>query len=44
MMQAVEVNAIPISSKIIRKVKNGSCFFIYHPTSEYLDHSTVINN
>jgi L,D-transpeptidase catalytic domain len=38
--------AIPaaISGRIIRKVKDGSCFFIYHPTSEYLDHSTVINN
>jgi hypothetical protein len=38
--------AIPaaISGRIIRKVKGGSCFFIYHPTSEYLDHSTVINN
>jgi hypothetical protein len=38
--------AIPaaISSRIIRKVKDGSCFFIYHPTSEYLDHSPVINN
>jgi hypothetical protein len=38
--------AIPaaISSRIIRKVRDGSCFFIYHPTSEYLDHSTVINN
>jgi L,D-transpeptidase catalytic domain len=38
--------AIPaaISSRIIRKVKDGSCFFIYHPTSDYLDHSPVINN
>ena len=38
--------AIPaaISGRIIRKVRNGSCFFIYHPTSEYLDHSSVINN
>jgi hypothetical protein len=38
--------AIPaaFSSRIIRKVKDGSCFFIYHPTSEYLDHSPVINN
>jgi hypothetical protein len=38
--------AIPsaISGRIIRKVRDGSCFFIYHPTSEYLDHSTVINN
>jgi hypothetical protein len=38
--------AIPaaISGRIIRKVRDGSCFFIYHPTSEYLDHSSVINN
>jgi len=38
--------AIPasISSRIIRKVKDGSCFFIYHPTPDYLDHSPVINN
>jgi hypothetical protein len=38
--------AIPaaISGRIIRKVRDGSCFFIYHPTSEYLDHSPVINN
>jgi L,D-transpeptidase catalytic domain len=38
--------AIPsaISGRIIRKVRDGSCFFIYHPTSEYLDHSMVINN
>ena len=33
-----------ISSRIIRSVKNGSCLFIYHPTQDYLDHSTVINN
>jgi hypothetical protein len=32
-----------ISTQIIRKVKDGSCFFIYHPTQEYLDHSMVIN-
>jgi L,D-transpeptidase catalytic domain len=38
--------AIPaaISGRIIRKVRDGSCFFIYHPTSAYLDYSTVINN
>jgi hypothetical protein len=33
-----------ISSRIIRTVKNGSCLFIYHPTQDYLDHSTVIND
>lgn len=32
-----------ISKPIIQKVKNGSCFFIYHPTPDYLDHSVVIN-
>ncbi|HLI94173.1 MAG TPA: murein L,D-transpeptidase catalytic domain family protein [Puia sp.] len=32
-----------ISRPIIQKVKNGSCFFIYHPTEDYLDHSVVIN-
>jgi len=33
-----------ISSRIIRIVKDGSCLFIYHPTQDYLDHSTVIND
>ncbi|HVU54315.1 MAG TPA: murein L,D-transpeptidase catalytic domain family protein [Puia sp.] len=33
-----------ITPKIIRTVKNGSCFFIYHPTQEYLDGSPIINN
>ncbi len=31
-----------VSSVIIRKVKGGSCFFIYQPTQEYLDHSAVL--
>jgi L,D-transpeptidase catalytic domain len=37
--------AIPssMSPQIIRKVKNGSCIFIYHPTPKYLEESTVIN-
>ena len=35
---------LAISSQVIRAVKNGSCLFIYHPTQEYLDHSTVIND
>ncbi|MDR3715380.1 MAG: murein L,D-transpeptidase catalytic domain family protein [Puia sp.] len=33
----------PLSPKIIRVVKNGSCLFIYHPTHKYLAESTVIN-
>lgn len=33
-----------VSSKIIHAVKGGSCLFIYHPTQDYLDHSTVIND
>ena len=32
-----------ISGEIIHAVRGGSCLFIYHPTQEYLDHSTVIN-
>jgi len=38
--------AIPtgISPRVIRTVKNGSCFFIYHPTMQYLEESVVINN
>jgi hypothetical protein len=37
--------AIPntVSPKIIRTIKNGSCFFIYHPTKKYLTESYVIN-
>jgi hypothetical protein len=35
---------VAISSRVIRAVKGGSVFFIYHPTREYLDHSTVIND
>jgi hypothetical protein len=33
----------PLSPKIIRVVKNGSCLFIYHPTKKYLAESKVIN-
>jgi hypothetical protein len=38
--------AIPssMSPRIIRVVKNGSVLFIYHPTQEYLDGSSVINS
>jgi len=32
-----------ISPRIIRAVKNGSCLFIYAPTTTYLENSTVIN-
>ena len=32
-----------VSGKIIRAVKDGSVLFIYHPTPQYLSHSTVIN-
>ncbi len=32
-----------VSGKIIRTVKDGSVLFIYHPTQQYLAHSTVIN-
>ena len=32
-----------VSGAIIHAVKGGSCLFIYHPTPDYLDHSTVIN-
>ncbi len=37
--------AIPatMSPKIIKTVKNGSCLFIYHPTVNYLENSSVIN-
>jgi hypothetical protein len=35
---------VELSSRVIRAVKDGSCFFIYHPTREYLDHSMVIND
>lgn len=32
-----------ISGRIIRAVKDGSCLFIYHPTQQYLDNSTVLH-
>ena len=37
--------AIPstVSGRIIRAVKGGSCLFIYHPTPQYLDNSSIIN-
>jgi hypothetical protein len=37
--------AIPntVSHRIIKTIKNGTCFFIYHPTKRYLSESSVIN-
>ena len=32
-----------MSPKIIKTIKNGSCLFIYHPTTNYLTHSNIIN-
>jgi hypothetical protein len=32
-----------VSGEIIHLVKGGSCLFIYHPSPQYLDNSTVIN-
>ncbi|HZH66114.1 MAG TPA: murein L,D-transpeptidase catalytic domain family protein [Flavisolibacter sp.] len=31
------------SSKVINLLKNGTCFFIYHPTQKYLNGSKIIN-
>ena len=38
--------AIPteMTAQIIPVVKNGSCFFIYYPSRNYLAHSTVLNS
>jgi hypothetical protein len=33
-----------LSGRIIRAVRNGSCLFIYHPTQQYLENSTIINS
>jgi L,D-transpeptidase catalytic domain len=37
--------AIPagMSPQIIRAVRHGSCFFIYHPTKKYLEGSSILN-
>ena len=32
-----------LTPKIIKSIKNGSCLFIYHPTTKYLTRSNVIN-
>lgn len=34
---------VEVSSRIIRTVKGGSCLFIYHPTQQYLDNSTILH-
>lgn len=31
------------TTRIIQKIRNGSCFFIYHPSVQYLERSTVLN-
>ena len=31
------------NNKIINTIKGGSCLFIYHPTSYYLNNSTILN-
>jgi hypothetical protein len=34
---------VEVSGRIIRTVKDGSCLFIYHPTQQYLDNSSVLH-
>jgi hypothetical protein len=45
MGRSLGCNVLPntISPKIIKTIKNGSCFFVYHPTKKYLSESSVIN-
>lgn len=45
MGRSLGCTAIPnqVSPKIIKSIKNGSCFFIYHPSKKYLNDSSVIN-
>jgi hypothetical protein len=31
------------SGKIINTIKNGTCFFIYHPTRQYIETSKILN-
>lgn len=31
------------SRKIINTIKNGTCFFIYHPTKKYIEASKILN-
>jgi hypothetical protein len=32
------------SRKIINTIKNGTCFFIYHPTKKYIEASKILND
>ncbi|MEO6229618.1 MAG: murein L,D-transpeptidase catalytic domain-containing protein [Ferruginibacter sp.] len=33
-----------VSKDIIDVIKNGSCLFVYHPTKNYIQNSTIINS
>ncbi|MBC7829077.1 MAG: murein L,D-transpeptidase catalytic domain family protein [Chitinophagaceae bacterium] len=37
--------AVPskLTTKVINTIKNGSCFFIYHPTKNYISKSRILN-
>ena len=37
--------AVPskVNAKVINTIKNGSCFFIYHPTKNYITKSKILN-
>jgi L,D-transpeptidase catalytic domain len=37
--------AVPskVTAKVINTIKNGSCFFIYHPTKNYISKSRILN-
>ncbi len=37
--------AVPskVNAKVINTIKNGSCFFIYHPTKNYISKSKILN-
>lgn len=37
--------AVPakVTTKVINTIKNGSCFFIYHPTKNYISKSKILN-
>ena len=37
--------AVPskVNAKVINTIKNGSCFFIYHPTKNYINKSRILN-
>jgi hypothetical protein len=32
------------ATSIINKIKNGTCFFIYHPDKNYITHSKILND